>query len=401
MKRVFIQEKMSVKAVEEQLNNQTIMDKLTGTDRFFRKESNGKFSVRFVGKVLLQEKGSDPLLLYSLPKYIDPKVVRGAANDPSTAQELQKHMNTLLEVLLKLEKHQSEIAHTNIFSAANKNTSKDIVDKISLAEYIIKDYVNHGLYCENKRVVGTQSKGKILWSHTIRHCQPYIDEDTVLYTKLMRKYQVYDDSQLITHIHASVVRYAYDLLSVLDRCPSTITLPSQKSLEEKDLPHLVRLVQSYMRRAVSNRDIFLFRAIEAWCRDSFYYTTLMLGTSSFELVWQDVNDRVYGKQTNKNSSHPTYHFWTDDSQNTAIHLTGTGDARIDTMFVTKKIKNGGSPSLMLNTMCPKKSTRKRFRAIRPIRMLPSRSAIWILSGAPMAIRRTIVMRSCCRLSPTV
>ena len=339
-KSFFIKESMPKDDVEKLFRNaglSYVMNELYETDNFFKKKT-----VAFVGKILIssdkhtdntgKKKPDEDAIIYSAPKYIDDDILNSAVEGDSDCQKkIIDQINKILEILLILKRNEADIYSENVFMASNKEKKKDLVDKLSLADYIIRDYVNHGLYCEDKSVTGIQSKGKIHWGSTIKKCRPFIDGDTVLYMKLMHKYRMQDAEQMITLIHASAVHYAFEMQSQLN--DRTVSMSKGPFLEEKDLNRLESVVSNYLLKAVSNRDIFLFRALEAWCRESFHYTNLTLGTTSFNLVWETVNDSVFGNYGDKESSEPTYYFFSGSGYKS---FRGTGTSKIDTIFVDNK-----------------------------------------------------------------
>lgn len=285
----------------------------------------------FVGKFVSKE---DKIVVYSCPKYIDKGTFEKAQNGDETARKtIISHIELILNVLRKMERKKDNVNSENIFSAWNSETNENVVEKISLAEYIMEDYLNHGLYYENRRITGRQPKGRISWNRTVQKITPYIDGDDILYMKLIRKYKINDYSQLITRIHASAVCYAYELIKHFGKFKN-ISLPETVLVKEEDLPQCVGLIRQYMRSSFSNRDIFLFRALEAWCKSTRYYERLIFGTTSFELVWQNVNDRVFGNKSEKDSDNPTYYFYLENGQ--TDNFQGTGNSQVDTMYIDDK-----------------------------------------------------------------
>jgi len=287
----------------------------------------------FVGKFVSKE---DKIVVYSCPKYIDKGTFEKAQNGDETARKtIISHIELILNVLRKMERKKDNVNSENIFSAWNSETNENVVEKISLAEYIMEDYLNHGLYYENQKITGRQPKGRISWNRTVRKITPYIDGDDILYMKLIRKYKINDYSQLVTKIHASAVCYAYELIKHFGKFKN-ISLPETVPIKEKELPQCVGLIRQYMRSSFSNRDIFLFRALEAWCKSTRHYERLIFGTTSFELVWQNVNDRVFGNgnKSEKNSNPPTYYFFPEGKE--FFTFDGTGNSRIDTIYKNEK-----------------------------------------------------------------
>ncbi len=298
-------------------------------------EFSGRFckggKLTFVGKYVLNL-NNRKTVVYSCPKYIDKGTFENAKNGDVTAREtIISHIELILNVLIKMK---NNIDSENIFSAWNNETNESVVEKISLAEYIMEDYLNHGLYYENQRITGRQPKGRISWNRTVRKITPYIDGDDVLYMTLIRKYKINDYSQLITKIHASVICYAHELIKHFGKFKN-ISLPETVLIKEEDLSQFVGLIRQYLRSSFSNRDIFLFRALEAWCdKSTRHYERLIFGTTSFERVWQNVNDRVFGNKSEKDSDNPTYYFYLENGQ--TDNFQGTGNSQVDTMYIDDK-----------------------------------------------------------------
>ena len=144
----------------------------------------------FVGKFVSKE---DKIVVYSCPKYIDKGTFEKAQNGDETARKtIISHIELILNVLRKMERKKDNVNSENIFSAWNSETNENVVEKISLAEYIMEDYLNHGLYYENQKITGRQPKGRISWNRTVQKITPYIDGDDILYMKLIRKYKIND-----------------------------------------------------------------------------------------------------------------------------------------------------------------------------------------------------------------
>ena len=298
-------------------------------DKFFK----GK-TLAFVGKCSFDEGRT---VVYSCPKYMD-EITVNKANLPEenaerqTAREtITSHINTIINVLIKLEKDDNYIDSENVFAIGSLQDNSAVVERLSVAEFLLRDYLNHGLYYESSHITGNQSRGRISWSRTIQKTRPYISDDNVIYTDLIRKYKISDFSQFITRIHASALRYAYDLIQNTGKYKSLILPDDIDMISADDLKKTVPIVRKYLRCAVSNRDIFLFRTLEAWCGKSKHYDNVTFGTTAFDRVWEYTNDHVFGYcNVSKNSSPPEYSFFGEEKTET---YKGAGEAKIDTLYI--------------------------------------------------------------------
>lgn len=316
-------------------------------------------TVAFVGKYTLENEDT----IYSCPKYYDSSIIAAIQKErpvskgdeqevqdidyPSEKEKIKKHIRQILDILRKMQKQDANLEESAIFSPDEKQEESKVIDKISLAEFILDDYMNYGLYYDDHKVTGRQSRGKISWNRTIKKTEPFLDDDEVVYMNLIRKYNFKDYNNLMTRIHASVIHYSYEFMGNFGEYMNVVQ-PDVELLSDDDLrkPEIANYIANRMRTVFSNREIHLFRALEAWCGNSRYYSRFIYGSTSFHVVWERVNDEVWGdKNINKNSGNPKYHYgeWknkgTDGLGNPQYEFkeedfyNGKGESIIDTLRI--------------------------------------------------------------------
>lgn len=302
-----------------------ILKELYECPGFFKK------SVAFVGKYTL--KNHD--VIYSCPKYFDDSVITNAAKgSEKDIREISEHIKLILNVLLKLENKDPNIIGDCIFSPGEKKIRKNFVQKLSLSEFILKDYLNNGLYFEEQHLTNKQSYGKISWNRTVQKVIPYINDNNVVYLKLIRKYNTKNYNTLLSLIHASVIHHAYEFIKNFGGYKN-ITLPDVVPISEEELgkDEFVHLIRKHMLTVYSNREIFLLRALEAWCTKSVHYDRFVFGSTSFEMIWQNVGDSVWGNDRNTDSEKPLYSFFVDRNKYKYKDFYAGGESKIDTLRI--------------------------------------------------------------------
>lgn len=286
---------------------------------FFKKQA-----LMLVG-IYTMENGT---MVYSFPKYmkIDLNNVR------------ESDIKQLVTIAKVIEKAPTDDETQYKFDPYQYNTVKKLIDRISLAEIIITDYCQNGLYSEKHSLNGTFSKGKTLWGNTVRKSTPFISEDTPIYDSV-RKRAVFEKSEsLIVELHKRIVCECYEVVHKLNYTRS-VRMPERSNIHGSNLRKYESYILSQLSSVFVQRDIELFKMLAAWCAQSSRNYRTIGCTTNFEDVWEVVNDAVWGntnKQSNK-STNPVYRL----RENSYI---GKGDAQPDTI---RAISNNGEYHIII------------------------------------------------------
>lgn len=288
----------------------------------FVKTQKNKTTVVFVGfcTVAIEK---EIISVFCLPKYF-PREKCNLEN----WREIQQHLKTICKVIERLRskgKDFSFFSDENTFDTFSLNDSGSKVNRYELAEYLLEDYLQNGLYVKVMSDSRKNGAGKTNWSKTVTKIQPLIQDGTPIYIDLIKKHYRIDDKDLISIIHANVLNLCIDFIGPLlyDRIDHIDT-----EFLGYDLSSFSSIINARSTYVFTEREINLYKALEAWCSTTKYYKNLA-GVTCFNKIWEYVNDAVWGNIKHPESGNPTYHIG-------IIDYSGDGDAIPDTINIVKE-----------------------------------------------------------------
>ncbi|MBQ5333056.1 MAG: LlaJI family restriction endonuclease [Oscillospiraceae bacterium] len=308
--------------------------KHSNDNRFCRYAVNGNNRITAVGKIY-----TDCGLYYCMPKYLK----LNADSDENKAV-IKAHIELIEDVIrMILDKKKGDkrleeiIGGKRIFSnIPNKSKSEHYVTPESLAQAIISDYINSGIYRYQASDTAKHKRGRIKWGTTVSRTQPLMINDNIIYTDVYRKriYSVPDDE--IAMLHCAILKRcaetaagAGESISIPDDMPC---IPDKMLDDAAHKERLKKAVEQRLRISYTDRDIFLLRALRAWLDQSrFYKEEKAYFIKSFDLFWEYLNDSVWGNIDNKNSDHPIY--TVSESCINAGSYNGVGEQKPDTLHI--------------------------------------------------------------------
>lgn len=261
----------------------------------------------------------DRVVLFSLPKYFP----KSKCNEEHL-NDIRKHLLKICRVIEKLRNNEGKSFEDDeyLFAPYELKKSGIEVNRFDLAEFIINDYLQNGLYFKDQTDTIKGGFGRINWAKTLSRIYPIIQDQVPIYTQTMNKYHRSDDNDLVSLIHANIVNQCLDFLGPLISCG--IEKIEIDNLGD-DLSSYVSIINSRSTYVFKEREINLFKALEAWCGLTKYYDNYP-GVTCFDKVWEWVNDSVWGNLKKTESEKPVY---TINSKK----YYGTGDAIPDTVRI--------------------------------------------------------------------
>lgn len=284
-----------------------------------------KDKVSFVGLYTIKADGENiknNITVYSLPKYF-PKDKCKLDNLP----EIQEQIKTICKVIEKLRKNGKIFDDEEyLFDLYQLKVSKQTVNRYELAEFIIEDYLQDGLYVKNLTEFRKGGIGRTSWGKTVSKVQPFIQSGSPIYLELVNKHQIIDENDFISILNANVVNQCLDFIGPL--ISSGIEYIETEPLG-KDLSAYSSVINSRSTYVFKEREINLFKALEAWCSSTRYYENYA-GVTCFDRVWEWVNDAVWGNIENPESGEPSYfignetYFGVGEAIPDTINIQGSG-----------------------------------------------------------------------------
>lgn len=298
---------------------------------FFR-WTGSRFENVFVGVCTINANAGDQkIVVYSLPKYF-PK----ERCDDSNLNEIKRVLKQICLVAEKLKKEHSESAifadTDKFFEPYTQNREKNDVNRVALAEFLLEDYVQNGLYVNDIMVTKKNGLGRTSWAKTVLKTMPIIQDGNIVYLDRINREHNVDEGDIIRKIHAEIISQCLNLVGPLQ--PGGIVLDVDGMYDQDDsfddkrecYAQEINMRIPYVFR---EREINLFKAMEAWCRNTKYYDDY-IGVTHFDRLWEWVNDSVWGNISSKytKSDNPKYYIDGCDGC-----FSGLGSAIPDTIRV--------------------------------------------------------------------
>lgn len=277
----------------------------------------------FVGMYTDRSKeDNSTVTIYSLPKYYS-KDTYSKDNIQHNLSEIQGHIKKICMVIEKLRSEGKEFDDEEyLFDPYEQNSSKEEVNRFELAEFIIEDYLQYGLYAKDLTEIRRNGPGRTSWGKTVAKIQPLIQNGSPIYLDLMNRHHITDENDIISVIHANVINQCLDFCGPL--ISGGIDYIETEFLGD-DLSSYSSVINAQSTYVFTERKINLFKALEAWCKSTRYYKNYA-GVTCFDRVWEYVNDSVWGNVNHPESGNPVYHIGDKD-------YNGAGEAIPDTIRI--------------------------------------------------------------------
>lgn len=223
-------------------------------------------------------------VLQCLPKYLSPS--------GCTDEEFRR----ILGVIEQWEFRQ------NFLSGIELGYDTEASGAVPLMLYIIRDYYDVGLYSSHEEVVEIGGAGEIQWDRTINDIVPVLSDGKPVYLDLYRRRLNVDDRDYFYLLHRYVVtccsKFLQDAgLGFFFDVPALHL--SDASIEEfGDTEYILNRLLREQGFQFETRKLDMLRALHAYISMDYSLDessdVAVFGTSSFNLVWEFVCQRVFG-----------------------------------------------------------------------------------------------------------
>lgn len=271
----------------------------------------------FVGMYTLR-KDNETITIYSLPKYYP----RNQCTE-ECFPNIQNHIKKICKVVEELRKIGKNLNDEEfLFDPFEHNTEEKKVNRCELAEYIVEDYLQNGLYVRDLTETKKGGVGRTVWGKTVTKIQPIFQNNIPIYHELINRHHRIDEDDLIKVIHANVLNQCIDFMGPLISYGIEYIETEPLGENLSDFASIIKTQSSFIFK---EREINLFKALEAWCTSTRYYKNYA-GVTCFDRVWEWVNDFVWGNIKHPESNNPEYNIYNKTYR-------GNGDAIPDTVRI--------------------------------------------------------------------
>ncbi|MCH4334059.1 LlaJI family restriction endonuclease [Staphylococcus haemolyticus] len=281
--------KSNILIKKNKLNTNELFDDYLTDEIILNPEINETYIFKFVG--IIQTNKNNIILVY--PKYID-KEKTMLDYDKNN----QKKFSQIINVISKYKNRLSQ----NLIKP--NEIKEQIFNNLGIKLKIISSYHTHGLYNREKETYNNNSRGQILWNKTVNQNTAHLVNGIPVYLDFQAIEKDLNINDEVRLIHISILNYIpleiSPILQILN-VPSVL-LDEVEAYDETKIDYYLYILQkelkneyvTYKQNIIKELIIFL-KNQSAKMQDEIN----IVGTTSFELVWEDVCSVTYENHLSK------------------------------------------------------------------------------------------------------
>lgn len=254
-------------------------------DRLSSQLEGTLYLFKYVGMLAI---GHICIIVY--PKYI--------TEYQSDAQNNFKLLKQLISVIRKYKSKEQKVGGSDPLSVHNVNL-------LSIVLELINNYNEYGLYSNNREIIEQNGEGGILWDTTINSSTAYFSNRVPLYLDTFTANHIINEYDYFRRLHAYILTAACSkaeyILNILDMNIVKISSDDLDVFGSKDYI-IYRINQELTTQFVTYKQNILKllkRYIEEDRTTSLLDNISFVGTTSFNLAWEDVCSVVMNDCINK------------------------------------------------------------------------------------------------------
>ena len=220
---------------------------------------------------------------------------------PKYIKNIKNPFNELRQILKVLEKYNSRNQIIRMFNETSENSSFNL---LAVQLFLINDYYENGIYSNTEDIVEINGSGEILWDKTINETFALISDDTPYYTGLLTKKRTNNESDYFKRLHECILtrisqemRNA-DLLDLLEI--TEIDLTDQELDDFGETEYILYRIEQELNSQFNTRKQLVLKTIHSYISNggslNDINSTSLFGTTSFNLVWEDVCSDILNNQ---------------------------------------------------------------------------------------------------------
>ena len=220
---------------------------------------------------------------------------------PKYIKSIEKPFNELRQILKVLEKYNSRNQIIRMFNETSENSSFNL---LAVQIFLINDYYENGIYSNTEDIVEINGSGEILWDKTINETFALISDGTPYYTGLLTKKRTNNESDYFKRLHECILtrisqemRNA-DLLDLLEI--TEIDLTDQELDDFDETEYILYRIEQELNTQFNTRKQLVLKTIHSYISNggslNDINSTSLFGTTSFNLVWEDVCSDILNNQ---------------------------------------------------------------------------------------------------------
>lgn len=220
---------------------------------------------------------------------------------PKYIKNIKNPFNELRQILKVLEKYNSRNQIIRMFNETSENSSFNL---LAVQLFLINDYYENGIYSNTEDIVEINGSGEILWDKTINETFALISDDTPYYTGLLTKKRTNNESDYFKRLHECILTRISqemknaDLLDLLEI--TEIDLTDQELDDFGETEYILYRIEQELNTQFNTRKQLVLKTIHSYISNggslNDINSTSLFGTTSFNLVWEDVCSDILNNQ---------------------------------------------------------------------------------------------------------
>ena len=258
------------------------LEELFGTENLIdinTKFESEMFLFKYVGMLTVND-----VCLIIYPKYMD------------TYQEDKGNGYIKLKQLISvIRKYQSKNQNqSTILGDENEHNS------LAITLALIEDYLEHGLYSNDRQIIEENGSGEVLWEKTLNESTVYFSNGIPVYLDLFTLNQESNEKDFFRQLHRIVLSGACkkleEVLNIIGIEPINLTDVQLSALGGEE--YIINKINQELGVQFVTRKQFLLKLIKNYITNEsgsqIDERISFVGTNAFNLVWEDVCSEVYG-----------------------------------------------------------------------------------------------------------
>lgn len=274
--------------------------------QYLKGSPNGYIAFQYVGVITYYSN-----LICVLPKYLKGSLLSDF--------EKKAKFKTVLKVLKKV---QNSILLPD--SKYSKN-SGEYISEIAVADFLLRDYIDNGLYQKRREEVLLNSNGEVNWDRTISTLDPIISKGQPIYHDLYNYTNITEEYNVICELHKWAVKHCLDKYSdILEYNTSFQEDCVQDWNTLGDLEHLLGVLERELRITYIDREINLFENLYKLLSKkgkNLNTNFNIYGTGYFHTVWEQVCSNSFNNKKDYYSKHIPKPEWKNNDGETVLKET--------------------------------------------------------------------------------
>lgn len=243
------------------------------------------FKFIFVGIITFKDE-----IIVVLPKYFDSKYI--------------KELKCIKQIIKILKRIPLTVIKNNINEFFISD--KDKFNEIAICDFIIKDYINNGIYRKKSSISRLNTYNDNLdWKKTINELHPILSNGIPIYHDCYYNHQKNRNDTYITQIHVAVLEYSISKYAELFdyRLPKINYSKAKRSLLHLGNSNkVVKELNRQLQETFNDREILLLKTLRSFfekSQDNIEGSLSLYGTTSYNLVWEYICADVFGNEYEK------------------------------------------------------------------------------------------------------